>query len=475
MRLNFLRATAIALATTMTVATFAQKPQMIYSTESAKWVDGKKSVKMVADTEADITVFTDKTLQTIDGIGGTFNELGWDALQSLPKAEQDKVMANLFSAKGCNFAIARIPIGASDYALSYYSCADVPNDFVMRDFNIDRDRYNLIPYVKAGMAYRPDLKVWASPWCPPAWMKINEHYSTRGGDWNGRENGNRMMEGADLFDNVTGFNMQVRYLQAYALYFSKFAQAYEKEGVPIVAIQPQNEIAYSPNWPSCTWRAEDLALFIGKYMGPQFEKDGLKTEIWLGTVNSHNPQYCYTIVEDKEASKYVKGIGFQWGGERALPHVVKKHPNLKYMQTENKCGEQENDWTSVVRSWGTISNYLKHGCESYLYWNMVLDQTGMSAWGWPQNSMVVVNRETKEVTYTDEFYLFKHLGHFVQPGSVVLETSKGKNHLAFKLTDGRTLVMVYNAEEEAKTTTIKIGDKVISADLQPKSINSILL
>ncbi len=472
---NYLCLAVAAIATLTSVAVYAQKPQLIYTTESERWVDAKKAIKVSSETDADITVYCDKPLQTLDGIGGAFNEMGWDVLQDLPKDAADKILYDLFSAEGCNFSMGRISVGSNDYSLSYYTSCDVKEDFVMRDFNIDRDRYITIPYLKAAMAIKPSLRIWASPWTPPAWMKINEHYSTRGGDWNGREEGNRMPEGADIFNNATGFNMQERYLKAYALYFSKFAQAYKAEGVPLFAIMPQNEIAYSPNWPSCTWRPEDMAYFIGKFMGPQFESDGLDTDIWLGTVNFANPAYCETILSNKDAAKYIKGVGFQWGGDKALPHVHKKHPELKFMQTENKCGESENDWSSLLRSWDGIVHYMNNGCESYLYWNMILDQTGKSAWGWPQNSMVVVNRDTKEVTYTDEFYLFKHFGHFLAPGAQVLESTDGKNHVAFKMTDGRTMVMVYNPETEVKSMNIKIGEVMVTADLQPLSINSIVL
>ncbi len=475
MKRNFLTATLAAVATLTAVASFAQKPQLIYTTESERWVDAKKGIKVVTSGNADITIDTDKTLQTIEGIGGTFNEKGWDVLQVLPKADVDKIMKDLFSAEGCAFTMGRISVGANDYSLSYYSCCDVKEDFGMRDFNIDRDRYITIPYIKAAQAINPDLKIWASPWSPPAWMKINEHYSTRGGDWNGRENGNRMPEGADLLNNCTGFNMQERYLKAYALYFSKFAQAYKAEGVPLFAIMPQNEIAYSPNWPSCTWRPEDMAYFIGKFMGPQFEADGVDTEIWLGTVNWGNPAYCETVLSSSDAGKYIKGIGFQWGGERALPHLYKSHPELKYMQTENKCGESENNWSSVVRSWGSILHYMNHGSSSYMYWNMILDQTGGSAWGWPQNSMIVIDRESKNIKYTDEFYLFKHLSHFVQPGSQLLVSAVDDNYIAFKMADGRTTVMIYNPENTAQTKSVKIGGVMVEAQLQPMSINSIVL
>ena len=453
-----------------------QKIKVIYTTPTERWVETKRIAKIEKDfDEADITVFANDKLQVIDGIGGAFNELGWTAIQTLPENKAEEIFHALFSEKGCNFSMCRIPLGASDYALSYYSCNDVPEDFVMRDFNIDRDRFILIPYIKEAFKVRPDLKIWASPWTPPAWMKVNEHYSTRSGDWNGRPRGNRMTQGADIFNNATAFKMQERYLKAYALYFSKFVQAYEKEGISLFAIMPQNEIAYSPNWPSCTWRAEDLAYFIGKFLGPQFEEDKLNTEIWLGTINWGKPDYVRTILNDKDCQKYIKGVGFQWGGSRSIPTIAKEYPEYKFMQTENKCGEGENDWTSVARSWETIVHYFNNGAGSYMYWNMVLDETGESSWGWPQNSMIVVDRNKKEVIYTDEYYLFKHLSHFVQPGSYVLKSSEGKNHVAFELNDGRIMLLINNPDESNKTIKIKVGEIPISVNLQPKSVNSVLI
>ncbi|MDX2432577.1 MAG: glycosyl hydrolase family 30, partial [Bacteroides sp.] len=427
----------------------AQEVKLIYTTPTERWVEPKKQMAIIdkGPGNPDITVYTDSALQEIDGIGGAFNELGWTAIISLPASGQKEVFKALFSEEGCSFSMCRIPLGASDYALSYYSSNDVPGDFVMRDFNIDRDRFILIPYIREALKVRPDLQIWASPWTPPAWMKVNEHYSLRSGDWNGRPKGNRMDPGAQVFNNATAFKMQERYLEAYALYFSKFVQEYAKQGVPLFAIMPQNEIAYAPNWPSCTWRAEDLSYFIGGYLGPQFEKDSLDTEIWLGTINYSSPSYVKTILDDEETARFIKGVGFQWGGSGSIPTVSKAYPDYKYMQTENKCGEGENDWSSVQRSWETLVHYFNHNSGSYMYWNMVLDETGKSAWGWPQNSMVVIDRETQSIQYTDEFYLFKHLSHFVQPGDHYLKSSKGENHVAFKLKDGRIMVLVNNPGE----------------------------
>lgn len=455
--------------------TNAQKANIIYTTPDEKWVVQKKSLKTSGETgDASITVHIDSKQQKIDGFGGSFNELGWTALKTIPDTEAKKVMNALFSADGCNFSMCRIPIGASDYALSYYSSNDVAEDFGMRDFNIDRDKFILMAYVKEALKVNPNLMVWGSPWTPPAWMKVNEHYSLRSGDWNGRPHGNRMTPGAEIFNNATAFKMQERYLKAYALYFSKFVQAYKAEGVPLFAIMPQNEIAYAPNWPACTWRAEDMAYFIGSFLGPQFEQDALDTEIWLGTINYSRPEYVRTILDDEKAVKYITGVGFQWGGSKSIPHISKEYPSFKYMQTENICGESENDWTSLDRSWKAMVHYLNNKAGSYIYWNMILDETGKSAWGWPQNSMVVIDKNTQKVKYTDEFYLFKHISHFVQPGDYLLK-SEGENQLAFQLKDGRTVVMVYNPEKEEKSVNIAIGETTVAANLKATSLNTIVL
>ncbi|PQV49017.1 glucosylceramidase [Jejuia pallidilutea] len=452
----------------------AQKVELITTSKTQRWV--KSKVKLNKQPKhPDIIVFTDSLLQKVDGIGGAFNEIGWEAISALPKESSNQVFKALFSEEGCNFSMCRIPLGASDYALSYYSSNDVPEDFEMRDFNIDRDKYILIPYLKEALKVNPDLQIWASPWSPPAWMKVNEHYAMRSGDFENAKAGNKMHPEAEILNNATAFKMQERYLKAYALYFSKFVQAYKNEGIELFSIQPQNEIAYQPNWPSCTWRPEDMAYFINSFLGPQFEADGLDTEIWLGTVNSGNPNYVKTVLEYKDTSKYIAGVGFQWGGAKSIPTIHKEYPDLKLMQTENKCGEHENDWTSVERSWKDLVHYINNGAGSYMYWNMVLDETGKSAWGWPQNSMVVIDKNSKSITYTDEFYLFKHLSHFVQPGDYVLKSSIGKNHLAFKLKDGRALILMNNPESTIKTVNLKVGNTTFGIELQPTSINSIVV
>lgn len=454
----------------------AQKITMYSTTSANRWVEKSVARDKTSSKQANLCVYPDSLLQKVEGFGGTFNELGWDALQSLSPQQRDKVMASLFSSDGVHFALGRTPVGASDYAFGYYSYNDVKDDYTMRNFSIDRDRYILIPYIKEALKLRPDLKLWASPWTPPAWMKVNEHYSQKSSGIEGTDIGhNRLDPNRNVLGNVTGFKMQQGYLQAYALYFSKYVQAYKRNGIHIQMIMPQNEIAWTPCWPSCTWRPEDLAIFVNQYLGPQFEKDSLDTEIWLGTVNYPNPDYVRTFMKQKDTEKYVKGVGVQWSGMRALPTVQKEYPSYGYMQTENQCGNSTNDWSDLENTWKAVVHCFNNGVNSYMYWNMVLNETCKSAWDWAQNTMVIVNRTTGEVRYTDEYYLMKHLSRFVQPGSHLLKVSDAKNTLAFRTVDGKTVIVTYNPDDHERSCLLKVDNQAFSILLQAKSINTLVL
>jgi len=455
----------------------AQKVNIVTTTPATDWLINKPvSFQAAAGNDhADITLYPEQKLQLMDGFGGCFNELGWEALGSLPLAARDHVFRDLFSADGANFSICRLPVGASDYALSWYSYDDVPDDFTMRNFNIDRDRYILIPYIKEAQKIHPGLKFWASPWSPPTWMKVNNHYAlTSGSSVKGSNRGdNEMGAGKNIANNATAFKMDNSYLEAYALYFSRYIKAYQKEGVDIGALHVQNEIAYAPQWPSCTWRPEDLGYFIKKYLGPKFKADTIKTEIWLGTINYGNPDYVRKILTDTAASRYIKGVGFQWAGKNAIGTIGKEFPQVKVIQTESECGNGENNWVSAEHTWQLVNHYINNGASAYMYWNMVLDSTGSSSWGWPQNMLIAINKQTKEVKYNKEYYLMKQLSHHVMPGATHIKTSESKDNLAFLNPDGTFVLMLSNLDDKEKKEVITVGDKKVELLLQPRSINTL--
>jgi len=461
------------LMSLLVFTTTAQKIQWTYSTDQEKWIQKKGLVFIDSGTNptADITIHSEEKLQKIDGFGGCFNEIGWEALLTVTPAERETILKELFTSEGANFSFCRLPIGANDYSLSYYSCNDVAEDFGMTNFNIDRDRYILIPYIKEAMKLRPDLQLWASPWSPPAWMKVNNHYALRSGKLKGSNNS--LTKDKEILNNSTAFRMENAYLSAYALYLSKFSQAYKKEGINLKAINVQNEIVYSPHWSSCTWRPEDMALFIGGFLGPQFKKDSISTEIWLGTINTSDPNYVRTVMKDKAAANVISGIGFQWDAKQAIPELSKEFSQYKMMQTESECGNGEKNWKSAEYTWSLINHYLNNGMNYYMYWNMVLDPSGKSTWDWVQNMLISVNKDTKEVIYYPEFYIMKHVSHFVQPGAFRLKTSGGKDHLAFMNPDGTVVLVLVNLAEVDKKFTISVSGKSFEILTKAKSFNSL--
>ena len=143
------------------------------------------------------------------------------------------------------------------------------------------------------------------------------------------------------------------------------------------------------------------------------------------------------------------------------------------MQTENECGDGENNWGSLEHSWEAMVHCFNNGVNSYMYWNMVLDETGKSAWEWPQNSLVIIDRNKRTVRYTDEYYLMKHFSHFVEPGSRLIDTNGDKNVLAFRNPDGETVVVIYNPDNNDKKFVMSIDGKQYSLNLKAKSINTI--
>ncbi len=163
----------------------------------------------------DFTVRITGEAQEITAWGACFNEPGWTALQSTGQEQREQLLKEFYHPEeGLRFTVCRMPIEANDYATEWYSLNDSAGDMEMEHFSIERDWKNLIPYIKAAMEYNPELKIWGSPWCPPAWMKVNKHYACRPAEVNNLPESGAGQEGR------TQFIMEQEYLEAYADYFS---------------------------------------------------------------------------------------------------------------------------------------------------------------------------------------------------------------------------------------------------------------
>ena len=441
------------------------KVQHIFSTEQDRWQNGTVSAPQGNDTLS----LTGEEKQEVKGFGGCFNELGWDALQKVSPEDFEAFFRELYSEDGCHFTMGRLPMGANDFSLGWYSCDETDGDYELKDFTIDRDRQYTIPYIREAMKYQPELMLFGSPWSPPTWMKTKKVY------------------------NYGRIRMEDAVLRAYAQYFVRFVEEYKKEGIKISQMHVQNEPMADQKFPSCLWYGEDMLVFVRDYLGPAFEKSGLDTQLWLGTINGpfndfmmdnsdagfgeFYDQFANTILSDEKARSYLTGVGLQWGGKHVIQQIRESYPELHYMQTESECGDGRNRWVHAEYIFNQMWIYFHNGIERYTYWNMALPEGGISTWGWRQNSLITVNEETGKMTWQPEYYLMKHLSHFVQPGARVLGV-KGRwssNTIAFRNPDGKIILLVGNSMNRTRTFCYEAGENSFSAEIPPHSFHTFVL
>jgi glucosylceramidase len=474
-------------------SSFAQTVLWKSTTAQNPWVD-KAAIKL-SDWDNDqasyIEINQTTKNQVIDGWGGAMNELGWVALSVLSDEEKSKVLNALFDTSGCAINIGRVSIGANDYSLSHYSCSETPNDFSMEKFSLSKDKVNVIPFCLAAKKINPSMKFWGSPHSPPAWMKQN----------------NSMIDGSLKTDTATR--------KAYALYFQKWVQGMASENVPIYAVHIQNEPNISGvGYPTCLMSGAEMGTLIKDYIGPQFKNAGLTTEIWAGTLHSDRnfdsfyPEYIPPTLGDPVANAFISGVGMQWNAISDASKIAQNYPSKKTMQTEVECGNfswnaeynkdfPPNDWGYGIWVFQRMIEWLRNGVNAYCQWNMVLDETGKSNslnGFWPQNSMISINKTTKEIRYNPQFYAVKHFSNFVKPGARRIETTGnystgGSNltntNLGLKVTDGDMIaflnpdgsiaLVMRNSTSTEKSVAIKLGSSKFKPTIPANSFNTFLI
>jgi glucosylceramidase len=408
----------------------------------------------------------------IQGFGACFNELGWTSLLALKEEERETVMRELFDpTAGARFTYCRMPIGANDFATEAYSYDETDGDFELKNFSIDHDRKTLVPFIQAALKNQPNLKLWASPWTPPSWMKRNHFYAERPGfpQMGMKENGIRSdqigHEGEDMFIQ------EPRYFEAYARYFGKFIEAYRAEGIKIGVVMPQNEFNSAQNFPSCTWTPEGLARFL-RYLGPEMEKRGV--DVYFGTLERGNPKLLETVMADQEVARFVKGLGAQWAGKNAIPALHQEFPNLIVFQSEQECGDGKNAWSYAGYCWQLMKHYLRSGASGYMYWNISLASDPRSTWGWAQNSLVTVATETKTYRFNHDYYFLKHLSHFVDVGATRINaTGTCDDALAFQNPDGGIVAILRNELPHPQLVQVESPGRMVVVELPPDSLGTL--
>lgn len=460
-----LAATYSAKGKTAQVFTTADSSQLKLS------ANGEAAFKdMPQPFENQVSIFVDpgKKFQTYMGIGAALTDASAETFYKMPKAKQEELLKAFFDKKdGIGYTVARTNINSCDFSSDMYTYVD-DGDAALRSFNIEHDKKYKIPFIKeATKAAGGRLTLFASPWSPPSWMKSNN-------------------------DMLHGGKLKPEFYKSWALYYTKFIKAYEKEGVPVWGISVQNEPMATQIWESCIYTAEEERDFLKDHLGPTMAKEGLgakKIIVW-----DHNRDLIYqraqTYFNDPVASKYAWGIGFHWyepwsGGLPMydnLKLVNEAFPGKNIFFTEG-CAESftasgYNRWSLGEKYGSNMINDFNNGMVGFTDWNIVLDEIGG-----PNHvgnfCFAPVHGDTKtgELIYTNAYYYIGHFSKFIKPGAKRIACSASRSQFlatAFQNPDGKIVVIAMNQTGKATPYFIWVNGKAAEVNALPHSISTII-
>ncbi|WP_295794256.1 glycoside hydrolase family 30 beta sandwich domain-containing protein [Mucilaginibacter sp.] len=434
-----------------TVARAANETVSIWETTSdkSKLLAQQTSVNFAADAGTNATTITvdeNTTYQTIDGFGYALTGGSASLINGLG-ANQTTFLNDIFSTASGHVgsAFVRITIGASDLSSSDFTYDDMPSgqtDNSLTHFSISQEMTDLVPVLKKIIAINPSIKIMATPWTAPVWMK----QSTTG-------NG-----------GFTGGNLNPAYYDAYARYFVKYIQAMAAQGINIYAVCPQNEPLNPNNNPAMTMQANEETNFIKNNLGPQFAANGISTKIVAYDHNCDRPDYPEAVLGDAAANPYVDGSAFHLyaGDISALTTVHNAFPTKNVYFTEQFIGAPGNfagdfSWhmnnliIGAPRNWSRV----------VLEWNLAADpNNNPHTAGGCTTCLGAVTISGNSYTKNTAYYTVAHASEFVKAGAVRISSntfSASIQNVAFKNPDGTKVVVALNTATSSQSFKIKWG------------------
>jgi glucosylceramidase len=406
-----------------------------------------------------IQVDTSQRFQSIDGFGYALTGGSAYLLKhKLTDQQRNALLKELFSTdhNGIGISYLRVSVGASDLDDEVFSYDDLEKgktDPTLTNFSLVADDENLVPVLKEILAIAPDIRIMASPWSAPPWMKTNN--STKGG------------------------SLKPEFYDTYSRYLIKYIQEMSKRGITIDAITLQNEPENPNNNPSMVMTAEDQTKFVGSFLGPAFTAFGINTKIVVFDHNCDHPEYPISILDNQRAKRYIDGTAFHLylGEITALSKVHDAHPDRNIYFTEQ--------WTSGKGDFGGdlkwhIKNVIVGATRNWsrivLEWNLANDPqfNPHTDDGGCTECLGAITIGDDSIVRNVAFYIVAHASKFVRPGSIRIASTENSElpNVAFLDPTGRKILLVLNEADQPKTFSIRFGSQTATATLPGGSVGT---
>lgn len=411
-----------------------------------------------SNTFTTIEVDESKTFQSIDGFGYTLTGGSAQVINQLNSTKRQELLQELFGSGQNSISISylRISIGASDLDSTPFTYNDLPSgqtDLNLEKFSLAPNKNDVIPMLKEILAINPNIKILATPWSPPVWMKDNTSF--------------------------IGGSLQPQYYGVYAQYFVKYIQQMKAEGITIDAITPQNEPLHPGNNPSLLMLAAQQADFIKNHLGPAFQNANMKTKIITYDHNCNKPEYPIAILNDAAANPYIDGSAFHLyeGDISALSTVHNAFPNKNVYFTEqytSNTGNFDGDLKWHIRN--IIIGSMRNWSKTALEWNLANNTSfGPNTPGGCTTCKGALTIESSNnFTRNVAYYIIAHASKFVPAGSVRIASSLSGNlqNVAFKTPEGKKVLIVENDGNTAESFNIKYNGKWVKTSLEAGSVGT---
>ena len=413
-----------------------------------------------------IKVDTTKKYQTIYGFGGSFTQSSGYVISSLDEQTYKKLIKAYYGKEGLNYNLGRVHINSCDFSLGNYTYVK-ENDKDLSTFDISIENKYVVNMILNAYENNQDIKLLASPWSPPAYMKDTKNMNY----------GGKLLE---------------EYKPMWAKYYGKYIQEMKKEGVTINAITVQNEPAATQTWDSCIYSAYEEKEFVKNHLGPTLKEmglDGVHIYVWDHNRGDILVNRAITYFDDKEASKYIHGLAFHWYCSEDFASLSKVHelyPNKALLFTEG-CVEYGVYGDESKLRWENGEHYAHHlindfnnYSQGFIDWNLFLDENGG-----PNHvnnfceAPIMINQKTKQIIYNVSYYYIGHFSKFVNRNARRLLTVYASNNnvveaTSFENENGEIVIVVLN-RGYIENVTLIVDDNKVNLTLPNQSITTFII
>jgi len=395
-----------------------------------------------------------RTYQTIDGFGFSLTGGSAGLIARLSANVRHALLRELFGRHGDGLGVncLRLTIGASDLSdrsFSYDDVAPGEADPSLARFDLLAGDAHVVPVLRKILAINPELKIIASPWSAPPWMKTNGSF-------------------------IAG-RLARHHYGSFAKYFVAYLEAMRRHGIRVSAITPQNEPDNDENEPSMLMSAAEQAEFIGEHLGPAFRRAGLGTEIWCWDHNCDRPEYPLAVLGDARARDHVSGVAWHLyrGTPEAISLVQRAYPDTGMYLTEqwvSQDGRFDDDLRWHMKN--VVIGSTRNWCKVVLEWNLASDPEGdpHTPGGAPNclGGITIGQTISRNVGY----YLMAHTARFIGAQSVRIASGEpeGLRNAAFLTPEDRIVMVALNDNPEAKRFSIAYRDASATFELDPWAI-----